>query len=108
MSEQEYREFWATDDGFIYNDKEAIKYNVDKEDALHVIEYSAYQELEKQIEIYKKALDFYAAFTNWFGEVKFKGNNNFPNMNKDDWEQFNNHTIAGKRARQALKEVGEV
>lgn len=70
---------------------------------IEVIKVEEYESLKQENEKLREALSFYADFNNWFGEFKNKGNMNFPNIDKSDWEQFQS-TVGGKRARHALAE----
>lgn len=77
---------------------------------VHVIEYSAYEQLKSKLEIAKKALEFYADDFAWlYNEIK-----------KSDCEEIKAHYVnkrpipkglffeaGGKTARQALKEINE-
>ena len=56
----------------------------------------------EQAEGLLKALEFYAEFSNWYGEFKNRGNNHFTDFSRSDLEQFDGHMICGKRARQAV------
>lgn len=110
--ETKAREFWiAPDEEIIYDEEDIVKYGIDKSRYTHVVEYSAIENFKKRIDAIeaenkklREALGFYANWANWkdgkicetdITPVEFHGS---PNFFQD---------IGGKRARQALGEVGE-
>jgi len=57
----------------------------------------------EQAKVLVEALEFYAEFSNWYGEIKHRGNNKFTDFSRTDLEQFEGHMICGKKAREALQ-----
>lgn len=73
------------------------------------------ERLQKQLDIARTALEFYANYESWktnSGRIySLAENGNYLSINFIDSERQRpelNHTVGGKRAREAIKQMGEV
>ena len=112
----EYKE-WALAEGYVpqkldnvYGFDEAKEYfnKYELVNPIHVIEYAAFENLKKQNEIMREALEFYAKEMNYSVD-DYRGISgemiNRCILYTDCEERNDVYSYAGKRARQALKDV---
>lgn len=101
------REFWIDDS---HPDEKMILKSPDNWEMhcwskpIHVIEYSAYDELRRQNEVMREALEFYADIANWYSEEHYRS---LTCINNDYTTHKNGYGLAGKRAREALAKCGK-
>lgn len=111
METKNHRQFWICTHGQWYDDYETAHEEQLQSALTHVIEYSAFKELEERLKIADAALEFYADGYNWehiapdkvdyrvinksdFGIGDFK----LSDITDDEW-------VGGRTAREALKKI---
>lgn len=111
---------WALADGYVpqrldsmwcFDDAETYFQQYELVNPTHVIEYSAYQELQEKLKVAEEALEFYGDLKSYFMNDRME---DFRNQISDkDLEQILNHYsnyeqlewIGGKKAREALAKI---
>ena len=105
-SKEQPQEFWIDLDKKDYSEQQHCEYEV------CFVEKAAYYELKAKLETAIKALEFYADVNSWETTKIDKTESNPIYLYRwgiiRDNEKFDTHSIGGKTARQALKEIKDI